>query len=128
MAKSGLSKLSYTEIQRELRRRERRVGALDKKRQKYLDKASAIEAQIREMGGVVHGGSGRKRAKNDSNLVDALVKVLTNKTMSVTGVSKAVQEAGYVTTSPNFRTIVNQALIRDKRFKRVDRGQYTAKA
>ena len=37
----------------------------------------------------------------------------------------AVQRNGYRTTSPNFRTIVNQTLIKHTdRFKRVSRGQY----
>ncbi|MEM9082824.1 MAG: hypothetical protein AAGB34_04445 [Planctomycetota bacterium] len=46
--------------------------------------------------------------------------------MSVTDAAHAVQQAGYATTSDNFRTIVNQTLLKDKRFKRVARGQYTA--
>ncbi len=38
------------------------------------------------------------------------------------------KQCGYMTTSPSFRTIVNQTLINHpKRFKRVSRGVYTAK-
>ena len=40
--------------------------------------------------------------------------------------AEAVQKAGYQTTSPNFRTIVNQTLLKKKHFKRVERGQYTS--
>lgn len=47
--------------------------------------------------------------------------------MDVTSIAEQVQKAGYQTSSPNFRTIVNQALISSGRFKRVARGQYTAK-
>lgn len=61
------------------------------------------------------------------NLVEALVKLLKGRTMSVTEMTAAVQKAGYKTTSPNFRTIVNQTLIKSDRFKKVARGQYTAK-
>ena len=71
--------------------------------------------------------SGRRRPQNATNLVEALSKVLTEKVMSVTDVTEAVQKAGYQTTSPNFRTIVNQALIASGKFKRMGRGQYTAK-
>ncbi|HRP63754.1 MAG TPA: hypothetical protein PK400_10705 [Phycisphaerales bacterium] len=68
------------------------------------------------------------RAKNKTNLVEALRGVLTGTTMSVTEVSQAVQTAGYKTKSDNFRTIVNQALINNPSvFKKVARGQYTAK-
>ena len=52
--------------------------------------------------------------------------MLYQKEMSVTEAADAVRANGYITTSPNFRTIVNQALIRDARFKRVGRGLYTA--
>jgi hypothetical protein len=66
-------------------------------------------------------------AIDEMNLVAALAKVLDGKTMSVTDVSEAVQKAGYKTTSPSFRTIVNQTLINSGKFKRIERGQYTAK-
>ena len=61
-----------------------------------------------------------------TSLGNALEKLLTRRTMSVTEMSEAVQKAGYRTSSPNFRTIVNQTLIGNKKvFKRVARGQYT---
>ncbi|MEO1129536.1 MAG: hypothetical protein AAFX05_07495, partial [Planctomycetota bacterium] len=68
-----------------------------------------------------------RRPRNEASLADSLTKLLRNKAMSVTDAAQAVQDAGYKTTSPNFRTIVNQTLLKDKRFKRVARGQYTAK-
>lgn len=74
-----------------------------------------------------HGRRG-PRGRNTANLVDSLASVLRGKTMGVSEVSQAVQRAGYKTTSPNFRTIVNQALITNTdKFKKVARGQYTAK-
>ncbi len=128
MAKSGnnLAKLSTQEIQSELRKRESAIKRLEKARQKAFERLSEIDAQLSELGG--SAGGVRRRARNDSNLVDALFQVLSGATMGVTEVASAVQQAGYRTTSPNFRTIVNQALIKDKRFKRVGRGKYTAKA
>jgi len=70
----------------------------------------------------------RGRPRNQMSLVAALQKLLTNKTLSVTDMAGAVQKAGYKTSSPNFRTIVNQTLINNpSMFKRVARGQYTAK-
>lgn len=72
--------------------------------------------------------SGGKRPRNATNLVEALRQVLTGKTLSVTDVAQAVQDAGYKTVSPNFRTIVNQALITNRgTFTKVSRGMYTAK-
>lgn len=130
MAKRSLSGLSVGELQRELRRRERGVDSLLRKREKLLAKVHALDSEIATLGvapGAGRGGATRRRPRNDSNLADALVGVLKTKTLSVTDVAQAVQDAGYVTTSPNFRTIVNQTLIKDKRIKRVGRGLYTAK-
>ncbi len=70
--------------------------------------------------------SGRSRPKNSMSLADSLAKLLKNKTMGVTEIAAAVQKAGYKTNAENFRTIVNQTLIREDRFKKVSRGQYTA--
>ena len=42
-------------------------------------------------------------------------------------IAEAVVKSGYVTTSPNFKVMVNQQLIANKKlFKRVGRGQYSA--
>lgn len=70
----------------------------------------------------------RKRHRNSTNLVGALQKVLNGKTLGVTEAANAVQKAGYKTTSPNFRTIVNQTLIKHPdTFSKQGRGLYTAK-
>jgi hypothetical protein len=125
---ANLSKLSVAELHKELKRRQRGGQSLIRKRAKLMEKVQALDAQLKELGlsaGGVSGGG--KRPRNESNLVEALSAVLDGTTMSVTEVADAVQKAGYQTTSPNFRTIVNQALIASGKFKRVGRGQYTAK-
>lgn len=124
----GLAAASVQDLQRELTRRRNRVGALVRTHTRMLRKAEAIADQIRELGGTVNGKAiGGKRPRNETNLVDALARVLNGKTMGVAEVAEAVQKAGYRTTSKSFRTIVNIALINSGKFKRVDRGQYTAK-
>jgi hypothetical protein len=120
----GLAKLSMTELHTELRRRERRLPSLQRKRDRLLSKLSTIDEQITALGGAV--GSRRKRPHNDLKLVDALAKLLKGRTMSVTDAAEAVQKAGYKTTSSTFRTIVNQTLIKSDAFKKVSRGKYTA--
>jgi hypothetical protein len=131
MAKRGLTGLSLPELQREIRRRERRVSGLITKRDRLIQRVEAIDREIISNGGNVSGRGGRvslrRRPRNDSNLADALVDILKNTEMSVTDVAQAVQNAGYVTTSPNFRTIVNQTLLKDSRIKKVRRGIYTSK-
>jgi hypothetical protein len=112
------------------------VKKLRRKHAIAMNRVAAIESQLIALGAVASGGGGggrgrgtgaATRARNDMNLVESLVKVLTGKTMGVTEVADAVQRAGYKTSSPNFRTIVNQTLIKSDKFKRVGRGQYTAK-
>jgi hypothetical protein len=126
MGKSRLSTLSTLDLQREIVRRRRGIVSLERKREKLMKQLHAVEAAIREQGIAVGSSVGGKRPRNTANLADALAALLANATMSVTEAAEKVQEAGYRTTSPNFRTIVNQTFLKDKRFRRVSRGRYTA--
>lgn len=122
-AGTSLTSLPISQLQAELRRRQRGVGSLVRRRERLAAKLAALDEQIRDLG----GSGGRVRPQNASSLVEALHEVLTGKTMGVTEVAEAVRKAGYKTNAANFRTIVNQALIKHKnRFKKVERGQYTA--
>ncbi|MEL6499430.1 MAG: hypothetical protein AAF937_10800 [Planctomycetota bacterium] len=128
--RGSLESMSSAALQAELARRQRQASSLLKKRDRLRDQLSEIESQIAEMGATAVVGiePGRKRARNAESLVDAMQRVLTGTELTVTELSEAVQASGYVTTSPNFRTIVNQTLIKYPRtFKRVARGVYTAK-
>ncbi len=138
MARRQARGLSIASLQAAIRRHERLINRhlkkLVRKRDSLASALAEVESEIGRAGGRLRVGRGlaslgvgRRRPRNDSNLADALAKTLKNATMSVTEVSEAVQKRGYRTTSPNFRTIVNQTLIKDSRFKRVGRGQYTAK-
>jgi hypothetical protein len=51
--------------------------------------------------------------------------MLKGKKMTVVNAAEAVRRAGYQTTSPNFRVMVNATLLNKKLFKRVERGVYT---
>lgn len=141
MARRSLAKVAITELHAELRRRVRERDKLLKKRDRLIDQVEAIDAQLDEMGVELveaaggrggKGGVGRtasgKRFRNEMSLVESLHSTLKGKQMGVSELADAVRANGYKTTSPNFRTIVNQALINNtNRFKRVERGRYTAK-
>lgn len=134
----GLSGLSVDELQAEISRRSRSNAKLLKQHAKAMKKLEEIERQIIANGGSISGSRrlrfggpgvnlGRKRPKNDMNLVEALTKTLKGKTMGVTELAVAVQKNGYKTSAANFRTIVNQTLIKHpKTFKKIARGQYSA--
>lgn len=120
--------MSTAELQAELSRRERNVRKLERRREKLMGELAEIEKELASEGALSSSGGIRRRPRNEMNLVDSLAVVLKGKEMSVTDVTQAVQQAGYMTTAANFRTIVNQALIREKKkFKKVSRGMYTAR-
>lgn len=127
-----LDEIPITEIQAELRRRQKDVTGLQKKRDRLAAQLAELDMQLAELGYAqegmqgIMGVPGRRRPRNEMPLTDALVDLLKDKTLSVTEAAIEVQRAGYKTTSPNFRTIVNQTLLRDKRIKRVGRGLYTS--
>ena len=124
---SSLASLPMAALQAEMRRRARAGSGLLRKRAKLAAKLAALDAQIRAAGLTGGGSTGRVRPQNKSNLADALAAVLKGKTMGVTEVAEAVRKAGYNTNAANFRTIVNQCLIKHRTmFKKVERGQYTA--
>lgn len=124
----ALGAVSFEELQAEMARRSKLVGRLERKRARLHAELGEIDAQLSSFGALSASGGIRRRPRNEMNLVDTLQKVLKNKTMSVTDAAQAARDAGYMTTAANFRTIVNQALIREtKTFKKVSRGQYTAK-
>lgn len=130
--RSSLTVLSTLDLQREIRARQRRLPTLLKRRAKFMTKLDELDVEIRGLGGStgatgIRGDAGRIRPKNDTNLTDALVAVLKGKTLGVSDAAEAVQAAGYKTSATNFRTIVNQNLLKNRKlFKKVSRGQYTA--
>lgn len=129
--KPKLSAVSTTELEREIVRRQNEVGKLERKRAKLLEQLEALDAEISAAGGSLSslaGGGTRKRPKNSTNLADALAEVLTKNPLSVTEAAEAVQAAGYKSNAANFRIIVNQTLLKDKRFEKVSRGVYQTKA
>ena len=124
---NSISNLSIAELNREISRRRRSLPALQRRREKAMEKVAKIDAMIASLGGSTGGGAGRRgRGSNAGTLADFLKRALTGNTMGVTEVAEAVKKIGYNTNSPNFRTIVNAALMNKKNgFKRVSRGQYT---
>jgi hypothetical protein len=95
-------------------------------------KLAQLDAQLEASGGAGGRARGRKRrgrrvrrARNKVSLAGTLVKVLSaTKPATVMQAMEAVKQAGYKTKSRTFRTIVNQTLLKDKRFKKAKRGQY----
>lgn len=129
----GLGTISVGALNRELARRRQVASQLEAKRDGIARKLAALDRTMRRYGLAPQGStnarrSGRARGRGGQTLAEALASLLTGKTMRVTEMAEAVQTAGYATTSPNFRTIVNATVTREtKVFRRVGRGRYTAR-
>lgn len=155
--KGRLATMSTADLRAELERRRSAAQSLVARRDQLAAEMAEVESELSALGlagevrdsgmpmkkrrgrppgsknkpktGAKRGAKpGSKRPQNEMSLVDALHSVLKGKTLSIGDACDAVQAAGYRTTSPNFRTIVNQALIsNDDKFAKVSRGMYTAK-
>ena len=116
------SALSISQLERLLNVQRSAVNKLVKKRTVIQRKLDAIDRDIAKLGG--SGGSSR----NDVSLPAAMEAALKKHgTMKVGEIVDAVQAAGYRSKSANFRGIVNQTLIKDKRFVSASRGVYQLK-
>lgn len=120
---------SISELQEMLRKQRGQRSKLLRDRKSLAMKLDQIDRQIAALdgagnGGAIAGASGRPR--NDQPLPDVIASVLkkNGKPMRVGDITEGVLATGYSTTSANFRGIVNQALIKDDRFKQESRGFY----
>ncbi len=133
-SKGGLAGISTADLSRELKRRSRGLNVLNRKREKVAAKLAAIDSQIAELSRMIgvaapvrRGARPGRRAGGGMTLPEALHKLLTGKTLSVTEAAARVGEVGYHSDAANFRVMVNAALIKHKdKFKKISRGQYTA--
>ena len=90
---------------------------------------------MRGLGGAARAGRGRPslgggRARNAKSLIETVEDILSkaSEPMSVGDIVQAVEGAGYSSNSANFRGIVNQTLIKERRrFAKAGRGLYQMK-
>lgn len=125
----SLSELSISDMMTEIKRRNRMILRLQRRRRALANQLKHTDAEIARMGGVtmsVRGlEDGRKRYKNKVTLADAIVKVLSkDKPTRVADIMSGVQRMGYRSASKTFRTIIFQTLAKDKRVKKSGRGLY----
>jgi hypothetical protein len=115
-----------------LRSRRTQLATLQRDREKVQKQLATIDAKIRSLSGgaAIKGGfavNAAGRARNSASLIDTMSSLLqkAGKALSVSDILDGVQAAGYRSTSPNFRGIVNQTLIKErKRFANAGRGMY----
>jgi hypothetical protein len=134
-----LESLTTEELQRELERRQGELKRLIGRRERLAHQLAELEAQIVSLGGEPGGAARpgrparasssprpkRTRSKNEITLSDAIaMAVEVRATVTPTEVAQMVQSNGYQSTAKNFAMMVANALAKDKRFRRLSRGQY----
>jgi len=124
--------MSIAQLEQMLAGRKSELNQKQKEHARALARLQQLEADIRQLGGSAgrrgRGGAGGGRLRNEKSLVETLEEVLkTGRPMNVGDITAAVKKSGYQSNSANFRSIVNQTLIKDKQFTAVDRGVYQMK-
>ena len=118
---------NIAELESALVRQRSELKKLNKERAELEKRLDAVNGRIAAVGG---NGSGRRgrggRVRNEQPLPDVIEQVLreTGKPMGVGDIADKVLGTGYRSNSANFKSIVNQALIKDKRFGQAERGIY----
>jgi hypothetical protein len=126
----GKSVLSISELERMLSDNRSALQKLRKQRAEAQRKVDAIDREIAKLDGT---GGGRRgpggRARNEVSLVAAIESILKRKEpLGVGDIVDGVLGSGYRSSSANFRGIVNQTLIKEKkRFSSPSRGMYQLK-
>jgi len=127
---SGRS-LSIAELHTLIESRRYDLDRLRKQRTDLQRKLDAVDRDINKIAGAGGGrrGIGNGRVRNPMSLHATIEHVLgkSGKPMRVGDIAEAVQASGYRSNAANFRGIVNQTLIKDKRFTAADRGVYQLK-
>jgi hypothetical protein len=122
--------LTIAQLEALLQGRRTELFRLEKQRGKVARKLAQLDAKINALGGGRgRTGGGGGRVQNKMSLNDMIISILgkTGKPMAVGDIESAVRNGGYRTNSANFRGIVNQSLIKDKRFTSAGRGLYQLK-
>jgi len=128
MPRLSAPSLSIEQLERILNARRAELRKLTKQRDRLARRLETIDRRIRAFGGSA-GATNGKRARNAQSLTTVIESVLksADKPVPVGEIADAAMRRGYRSSSANFRGIVNQTLIKDKRFSQASRGMYELK-
>jgi len=136
MPRPATAGFNIAQLERILEDRRTEVNRLERLRNELQRKLDGVERQIAKLAGGLRGlrgrrgGGGGTRARNEVSLVEAIENAMrgTGKPMRVGDIVEAVTATGYRSNSANFRGIINQTLIKErKRFAQAERGVYQLK-
>jgi hypothetical protein len=127
------SGLTVAVLEQMLQKRRSELDSLTKERQRIAKQLADVDARLRAISGGTSGGAALTRSgrvRNPVSLVGTMEQVLTKagKPLSVGDIVQGVLDTGYQSGSANFRAIVNQTLIKErKRFANTQRAVYELK-
>lgn len=130
MARPKLLGMTILKLESMLNQQRSKKKELLRERSKLQTQMDKLDRQIAGLDGGAGGVVGGVRTRNAKSLVEALTELLDKnpKGLGIAEIVDGVQAAGYRSSSPNFRGIVNQTLIKErKKFVAVSRGVYTIK-
>ena len=128
MPRGRFGGMSISDIEGILQQRRGELNKLRRQRTVLERELGKLDRRIESLGGGRSRGGGR--ARNEKSLTALLEETLqkSGKPMQVGDIVAKVQAAGYRSNSANFRGIVNQTLIKEKkRFGSAGRGLYQLK-
>ena len=135
MPRSRLSAMSIADLRQEIERRQKLLP-------KLIVQRDALNREIAELQGLAAPEARqaakpesapkktrrRHRAKNKVGLADALATfVKGKKKVGIGEAMEGVLAAGYKSNARDFRSVVNNMLLTDKRFKKMGRGVFALK-
>jgi hypothetical protein len=126
---AGGTNLTIAQLRRVLNEKQSELNRLHRQRADVQKRLNLIDRQIARVGGGAMNGRGGGRVRNEHSLLDTIESVLNKagKPLGVGAILDGVLATGYRSGSANFRGIINQTLIKDKRFGQVQRGVYGLK-
>ncbi len=146
MPRLGSGSYSIVQLEQMLNKCRSERQKLERQRAKVARRLQRLDSRLNALGGngsrggrgggaaAAGGGGGAARGagtrvRNEKSLTEMLDGILSkaSKPMKVGDIADAVKSGGYRTNSANFRGIVNQTLIKDKRFTSAGRGLYQMK-
>jgi hypothetical protein len=129
MARASARTMSVFDLERLIEAQRAQLRKLERLRSRYQRKLDALDRRIAALGGQDRRRGGR-RPRNSVSLPEAIAKVLmrASSPLAVGDIAERVQASGYRSGAANFRAIVNQMLIKDRRFVSAERGVYCLRA
>lgn len=125
-----IDSMSVAQLEALMVAKKKKIKALERSREQLAAKLAKLDSEIAALSGgkSVAGLTPTGRPRNTKSLPDLMIEVLSGgKPMKVGEILEAVLKKGYQSSSQNFRSLINQTLIKDDRFAAVSRGTYSLK-